>query len=89
MAIKITGQSVFMDFEHVAETDKIANKFIKTMMKINRELTLEQNPKPDNTRSRFRSRWKNWNIGPKQNPKLDTWRTDNKQYRLTISIERI
>ncbi len=91
MAIKITGQSVFMDFEHVAETDKAAEKFIKGMLKINRDLTLMENPKPERTHARLRPRyrWMRFSVDLHQNPKLDTWRAVNKRYRLTIKIERL
>lgn len=91
MAIKITGSSVFMDFEHVTETDKAAEKFIKGMLKINRDLTLRENPKPVQRRIACRT-WHGRSKYKVINPKSwerDEWKERNKQYRLTIKIERV
>lgn len=91
MAIKIIGQSVFMEFEHLAKNDRDANTFIKNVTKINRELTLMENPKPERTRThkRHRHRWMRGTLSASNNPQLDTWREANKQYRLSITIERV
>lgn len=91
MAIKIIGHSVFMEFEHLAKSDKDANKFIKNVTSINRQLTLEANPKPELTKSRLRPpfRWMSGAGYKRQNPKLNEWREANKPYRLTITIERV
>jgi hypothetical protein len=89
MKIRIIGKSVFMEFEHIAKNDKEANKFIKNVCSINRQLTLEQNPKPENARPRKTARWRSWAVREKTNPKLDAWREANKQYKLSIQIERV
>ena len=91
MAIKITGQSVFMDFEHTAETDKAANKFIKGMLKINRDMTLRENPKPAQQKMPSRT-WPGrsaYKIIRPTSWERDKWREANKQYRLSITIERV
>lgn len=91
MQIKITGQSVFMEFEHVAKSDRDANKFIKNVTSINRQLTLEANPKPHNARPRrtHHFRWVRGTFSEHNNPQIKAWREANRAYRLSITIERL
>jgi hypothetical protein len=91
MKIKIIGKSVFMEFEHVAKNDKSAIQFIKSMMTINRGLALEQNPKPENARTRKRHpfRWMRGTHSDSVSPEIKSWRERNRELRLTVQIERV
>ncbi len=76
MRLRIIGKSVFMEFEHEATDDKSANKFIRDMMKINRQCALQANPKPEQTRACLVRRY-------------HQWRERNREFKLLIQIERV